>query len=73
MDGVGRTLVFVGVAVAVLGLALIIVPKVPFLGRLPGDIVFRRGDFVFALPLATSILISIALTIILNLAFRIFR
>ena len=62
-----------GVAVAVLGLALILAPKIPFLGRLPGDIVLKRGDATFYLPLATSILVSIAITVVLNIAFRLFR
>ncbi len=73
MDGIGRALVFVGVAVAVLGLAFILAPKIPFLGRLPGDIVLKRGDATFYLPLATSILVSIAITVVLNIAFRLFR
>ena len=73
MDGIGRALVFVGVAVAALGIAFILAPKIPFLGRLPGDIVLKRGDATFYFPLATSILVSIAITVILNIAFRLFR
>ena len=73
MEGIGRALVFVGVAVAVLGLAFILAPKIPLLGKLPGDLVFRRGESTFYFPLATSILVSIAITVILNIAFRIFR
>ena len=73
MDGIGRALIFVGVAIAVLGLAFILAPKIPLLGKLPGDIVLRRGESTFYLPLATSILVSIAITVILNIAFRLFR
>ena len=73
MDGVGKTLIFVGVAIAVLGLAFVLAPKIPLLGKLPGDLVFRRGESTFYFPLATSILVSIAITVILNIAFRIFR
>ena len=73
MDSIGRALVFVGIAVAVLGLAFILAPKIPLLGRLPGDIVLRRGDTTFMFPIATSILVSIAITFILNIAFRLFR
>lgn len=73
MDGVGKTLIFVGVAIAVLGLAFVLAPKIPLLGKLPGDLVFRRGDATFYFPLATSILVSIAITVILNIAFRMFR
>ncbi len=73
MDGIGRALIFVGVAIAVLGMAFVLAPKIPLLGKLPGDLVFRRGDATFYFPLATSILVSIAVTVILNIAFRIFR
>lgn len=73
MDGIGKTLLFVGIAIALLGLVLTLGPKIPFIGRLPGDIVFRRGDSAFYFPLATSILVSIVLTALLNIAFRLFR
>ena len=58
----GRTLVLVGLAIA--GLGLLIMMGVP-LGRLPGDIAIRRGNFSFYFPLATSIILSIILTLIL--------
>ncbi len=73
MDGIGRALIFVGVAIAVLGLAFVLAPKIPLLGKLPGDLVFRRGDATFYFPLATSIIVSIAITVILNIALRLFR
>ncbi len=73
MDGIGRALLFVGIAVAVVGLLFMLGPKIPLLGRLPGDIVLRRGESTFYFPLATSILVSIVLTVILNIAFRLFR
>ena len=73
MEGIGRALIFVGIAIAVLGLAFVLAPKIPLLGKLPGDLVFRRGDATFYFPLATSILVSIAITVILNIALRLFR
>ena len=73
MDGVGKTLLIAGAAVALIGALLILAPKIPFLGRLPGDIVLRRGDAVFAFPLATSIIVSVILTVVLNIAMRLFR
>ena len=57
----GKTLVFVGLGIAALGLLMMI--GVPF-GRLPGDIQMRRGNFSFYFPLTTSILLSILLTLI---------
>ena len=59
---VGRTLVLIGLAIA--GLGLLIMAGVP-LGRLPGDFAIRRGNFSFYFPLATSIVLSIILTLIL--------
>jgi len=59
---VGRTLVLIGLAIA--GLGLLILAGVP-LGRLPGDFAIRRGNFSFYFPLATSIVVSIILTLIL--------
>ena len=58
----GKTLVFVGLGIAVLGLAVML--GVP-LGRLPGDFYVRRGGFSFYFPLATSIILSILLTLVL--------
>jgi hypothetical protein len=57
----GRTLVLLGLAIA--GLGLLIIVGVP-LGRLPGDFAIRRGNFAFYFPLATSIILSIILTLI---------
>ena len=58
----GKTLVFVGLGVA--GIGLLIMLGVP-IGRLPGDIYVRRGNFSFYFPLATSIILSVILTLIL--------
>ena len=57
----GRTLVVVGLGIAALGLLVML--GVPF-GRLPGDIAVRRGNFSFYFPLATSIVLSILLTLL---------
>jgi len=65
LPGLGRILIFVGLAIVVLGLLLTFSGKIPLIGRLPGDVVFRRGNFTFYFPLATSILLSILLTVIL--------
>ncbi len=66
----GRTLVTLGIILVVLGLLFLAAPKIPFLGRLPGDIHYRGKNFSFHFPLATSIVISIILTILLNLFTR---
>ena len=63
----GRTLVLVGLGIAAVGVALML--GVP-LGRLPGDIVVRRGNFSFYFPLATSIVLSLLLTLVMSLLRR---
>jgi hypothetical protein len=59
---VGKTLVFIGLGITALG--LLVMWGVPF-GRLPGDFIIRRNNFSFYFPLATSIILSILLTLIL--------
>ena len=60
----GRALVLIGLGIAALGVLVML--GVP-LGRLPGDIYIRRGGFSFYLPLATSILLSLLLTLVFAL------
>ncbi len=67
MAPIGKSLVFAGIAIVVVGLALWGLSSVPYVGRLPGDIYVRRGNFSFYFPLATCILISIIATILLSL------
>lgn len=72
-DGIqhlGRLLVITGVIIVILGGLLLLSGKVPWLGRLPGDIFIQRKNFTFYLPLATSILLSIIITFILWLLGR---
>lgn len=64
MQHIGRLLVISGVAIAAIGVLIIFSGKLPWLGRLPGDIFFYRKNFTFYFPLATSILISLVLTLL---------
>ena len=70
MQDLGRVLILVGAAVVLFGLVLVFAPRVPWLGRLPGDIFIRRGTFTFYFPLVTCIVVSVVLTVILSLFFR---
>ncbi len=70
MEGVGRLLILLGVVAVIVGVGLLYLPRVPWVGRLPGDIVVRREGFTVYIPLATSIIVSIVLTLLLNLFFR---
>jgi hypothetical protein len=69
MSDLARFLIILGGILVVVGLALLLLPKIPGLGRLPGDIVIKRENFTFYFPLGTSILISV----ILSLIFWLFR
>ena len=67
MPYLGKFLILLGVLIAVLGLVLTFIHHVPFLGRLPGDIHIERKGFSFYFPLATCLLLSLALTLIINI------
>ncbi|MGH7900967.1 MAG: DUF2905 domain-containing protein [Thermodesulfobacteriota bacterium] len=65
----GKVIIIVGIFLVVLGLLIVLSPKIPFPGRLPGDIYIKRENFSFYFPVITSILVSLVITIILNLFF----
>jgi hypothetical protein len=69
MAEVGRALVLFGVVLLLVGGALLLADKVG-LGRLPGDFVVEKKGFRLYAPVATSILVSLVLTLVLNLVFR---
>jgi hypothetical protein len=65
MPGLGKSLIIIGIIIIVIGLFAAYGPKIPYLGKLPGDIHVKRDNFVFYFPLATSIIISVILSLIL--------
>jgi hypothetical protein len=67
MDAIGRALVIAGVVILVIGLALMFAERVPFVGRLPGDITLRGDRWTVYAPIATSIVVSLVLTAALSL------
>jgi hypothetical protein len=67
---VGKALVALGLLIALAGVVLMVVGRVPWLGRLPGDIHFQRGNFSFYFPLATSLLLSVVLTLLVYIVGR---
>lgn len=66
-EGFGRLLILVGLLIVFLGLLLLLFGRVPFLGRLPGDIMFQRDNVSCFFPIVTMIILSIVLSIILSL------
>ena len=65
MGELARVLIIIGVVLIALGLVLLVLPRFPFLGRLPGDILIKKEHLTFYFPLATSIVISIIISLIL--------
>ena len=67
MGPLGKTLIVFGLVLVAVGVVLSFAPKVPWLGRLPGDIYIHRGNFTFYFPLTTCILLSLLITLVLYL------
>lgn len=63
--GLGKALIFFGATLMIVGMLVTFVGKLPWIGRLPGDICVKKGNFTFYFPLATSILLSALLSLIL--------
>jgi Protein of unknown function (DUF2905) len=64
MSDIGKLLVVFGLLIAGVGLVLVLAGRIPLVGRLPGDIYIQRGNWTFYFPLATSLLLSVVLTVI---------
>ena len=67
MAGIGRILIYLGLVLVVLGVIFSLIGKIPWLGHLPGDITIERERFTFYFPLATCLIISIILSLVLYL------
>ncbi|MBI1391049.1 MAG: DUF2905 family protein [bacterium] len=68
-SGMGKTLILLGAALIAAGVIVSFAPRIPFLGRLPGDLFYesKSGNVSFYFPIVTCLVISILLTILLNL------
>ena len=67
MGELARVMILIGTVLIVIGLVMLVLPRFPFLGRLPGDILIKKEHLTFYFPLATSIVISIIISLILYL------
>ncbi|RLB80407.1 MAG: DUF2905 domain-containing protein [Deltaproteobacteria bacterium] len=63
----GKVLIIIGLVIAGIGILLVLTPNVPWLGKLPGDILIKKDNFKFYFPVTTCIIISIILTLLFYL------
>jgi hypothetical protein len=70
MPEIGKLLIIVGGFILVVGVFLSLGLRIPYLGKLPGDISVDRGNVHFYFPIVTGLLLSVVLTILLNAFFR---
>ena len=70
LEGIGKTLIIVGIVIAGLGLLLAFGERIPFVGKLPGDIVIRKDGISFYFPIVALLLLSALLTLIINVISR---
>lgn len=64
MAGLGKSLIILGIIIFAFGIIIVFVGKIPWLGRLPGDIHIKRDNFIFYFPLVTCILLSVLISLI---------
>jgi hypothetical protein len=65
MDEFGKTLIFLGIALVLVGLVFAFGGKIPWLGHLPGDIYVQKERFTFYFPLVTCLIISVIISLVL--------
>jgi len=70
VNHIGRTFIIFGALFILVGILLQLLGKLPGIGRLPGDIYIRKGSFTFYFPIATSLAISLLLSLILSFFWR---
>lgn len=66
-SGIGKLLITGGVIMTAAGLIILFWNKIPFIGKLPGDILIRKENFTIYFPIVTSIALSLLISLILNL------
>ena len=66
MEGIGKILLIVGGIIIILGLIFVFGQHIPFLGKLPGDIFIKKDGFSFYFPIGTLLILSVLITIIVN-------
>jgi hypothetical protein len=67
MGEIAKVMILIGALLILIGLVILVFPRLPFLGKLPGDVLVKKENFTFYFPLVTSIVISIIISLILYL------
>jgi len=70
MTGLGKLLIASGIVLVLAGVVVLVAGRLPWLGRLPGDIMIRRDNFTLYIPLASSLLLSAIISLLLYLLRR---
>ena len=74
MIEIGKSIIFIGLIIVLIGIILTFSDKLPFsLGKLPGDIIYKKENSTFYFPITTSIIISIVLSVLFALFGKFFR
>jgi len=69
----GKILIFVGALCVIFGLILMFGGKLPYFGKLPGDIYIKKGNFIFYAPIVSFLLLSVVISLIFQLVIKIFK
>jgi hypothetical protein len=70
IESLGRTLIIFGIVLIAIGSIFFVFGKIPWFGRLPGDIIIKNGTTTFYFPITTMIIVSIVLTLLFNIVGR---
>ncbi len=70
VESLGKMVLYIGIIMVLVGGFFILIAKVPWFGRLPGDIVYRREGMTIFIPITTMVLVSLILTFLLNIVWR---
>ena len=73
LANLGKILLVIGGIIVLAGLAVLVFGKMGLIGKLPGDILIQKGNFTFYFPLVTFLILSIVLTIVVNVLIRLFK
>lgn len=74
MEEIGKSIIVMGIVIVLIGVFLMFGDKLPFsLGKLPGDIIYKKENFTFCFPLTTSIIVSVVLSFFLYIFGKFFR